>query len=162
MILITMDEFGVWLQSELDRREWTQADFATGTALIRHGKGNKARTVVFSRQTSRPLRKYLKLRDDDHDALFVSVMRSRLTYEGVRHMIRKRSGRAGIKTPSLHSFRRAFALNCLRNGMDEITMLVVKVEVVSCCTLKGGYNSTTLHSCCNYNFLQLFTTLQLR
>ena len=97
-------------------------DFATGTALIRHGKGNKARTVVFSRQTSRPLRKYLKLRDADHNALFVSVMRSRLTYEGIRHMIRKRSGRAGIKTPSLHSFRRAFALNCLRNGMDVFSL----------------------------------------
>lgn len=33
MILLTMDEFGVWLQSELDRREWTQADFARRSGM---------------------------------------------------------------------------------------------------------------------------------
>ena len=37
-------------------------------------------------------------------------------------MVVRRAKKAGVKPPSLHSFRRFFALQCLRNGMDIFTL----------------------------------------
>ena len=37
-------------------------------------------------------------------------------------MVNRRAKKAGVKPPSLHSFRRFFALQCLRNGMDIFTL----------------------------------------
>ena len=37
-------------------------------------------------------------------------------------MVVRRAKRAGVNPPSLHSFRRFFALQCLRNGMDIFTL----------------------------------------
>ncbi|HET8685343.1 MAG TPA: tyrosine-type recombinase/integrase, partial [Methanosarcina sp.] len=45
-----------------------------------------------------------------------------LTYGGLRGIITRRSKQVGISTPSLHSFRRAFAINMLRAGVDLVTL----------------------------------------
>lgn len=50
--------------------------------------------------------------------MWVSVEGNRLTYSGLRQIIRRLSGHANTPEPTLHDFRRAFALACLRNGMD--------------------------------------------
>jgi integrase/recombinase XerD len=42
----------------------------------------------------------------------------RLTYWGLRQIFRRRAGKAGEKVPGLHDFRRYFALECLRSGMN--------------------------------------------
>jgi len=42
----------------------------------------------------------------------------RLSYSGLRDIVRRRAERAGVRAPTLHSFRRAFALACLRGKMD--------------------------------------------
>ena len=36
--------------------------------------------------------------------------------------MRRRASQVGIETPSLHSFRRAFALNMLRAGVDIFSL----------------------------------------
>ena len=46
----------------------------------------------------------------------------RLTYFGLRQIIRRRAVAAKVDTPSLHSFRRAFALNMLRAGVDIFSL----------------------------------------
>lgn len=46
----------------------------------------------------------------------------RLTYSGLRQVMRRRAIAAGVPVPSLHSFRRAFALACLRGGMDVYSL----------------------------------------
>ena len=56
------------------------------------------------------------------DPLWVSVQGNRLTYWGLRQVIRRRAEKAGVPAPSLHSFRRAFALLCLRNGADVYSL----------------------------------------
>jgi site-specific recombinase XerD len=94
----------------------------TGDVLIRQGKGRKPRTVFLGHQSRRAMRAYLKQRDDKSAALFVTNDGERLTYNGLRAVITRRAKIAGIKPPSLHSFRRAFALNMLRNGIDLITL----------------------------------------
>lgn len=43
-----------------------------------------------------------------------------LTVGEICEIIRRRVCAAGIDIPGVHAFRRAFALNCLRNGMDVI------------------------------------------
>jgi len=62
------------------------------------------------------------LRHGIDGALWQTGQRTRLTYSGLRQIMRKRAKRAGIAAPSLHSFRRAFAINSLRNGIDIISL----------------------------------------
>ena len=45
-----------------------------------------------------------------------------MTYWGLRQIVRRRSSAAKVETPTLHSFRRAFALNMLRAGVDIFSL----------------------------------------
>jgi integrase/recombinase XerD len=68
--------------------------------------------------------RYLRYRsvNSDTEPLWVTVEGKRLTYGGLRHIVERRARRAGVKMPGLHSFRRAFALACLRGGVDLISL----------------------------------------
>ena len=46
----------------------------------------------------------------------------RITYWGVKDIMRRRANQAEVKTPELHAFRRWFALACLRAGMDVYSL----------------------------------------
>jgi site-specific recombinase XerD len=105
--------------SEFTGLNVTDYDVSSGAVVIRNGKGGKGRTVFVGRKTRRALRKYLRQRPADADrALWVTVGGDRLTYSGLRQIIRRRADKAGVTPPALHSFRRLFAVQCLRNGMD--------------------------------------------
>jgi len=96
-----------------------------GDILIRAGKGGKPRTVFIGRQTRKSLRQYLGERNDNSPALWITNPThgsDRLTYWGLRSMLIRRSKSAGIQAPSLHDFRRAFALAMLREGVDVYTL----------------------------------------
>jgi site-specific recombinase XerD len=91
----------------------------TGEILIREGKGRKPRTVFIGQKSRKALRKYLRLRNDDLLALWVTNDQTeRFTYYGLKSMVVRRSRSAEVKTPALHAFRRQFALSCLRSGMN--------------------------------------------
>jgi len=90
----------------------------TGAVLIRAGKGGKARTTFVGAKSRRELSCYFRQRKSQNDALWVTVQGTRLTYWGLRQIIRRRAEKAGVPVPSLHSLRRAFALYALRNGAD--------------------------------------------
>jgi len=94
----------------------------TGAVLIKHGKMGKSRTIFLGRKARKAIRKYLLEREDNDNALWVSKYKRRLTVMGLRQIIRRAANRAGIKEPGLHSFRRGFALNCLRQGMDVYSL----------------------------------------
>jgi len=89
-----------------------------GIVMIRKGKGQKGRTVYIGSQTRKALRAYLRIRQGKHEALFLGQSGERLTYWGLEAMINRRSKSAKIDPPTCHSFRRAFAINCLRAGMN--------------------------------------------
>jgi site-specific recombinase XerD len=94
-------------------------DLNTGAVMIRYGKGGKTRMVFIGRTTRRAMRAYLRLRRDSSPALFVSKDEERLTYDGLRQLLERRAKRAKLgNKPKLHGFRRAFALNMLRSGVD--------------------------------------------
>jgi len=98
---------------------------ARGDILIRQGKGRKPRTVYIGKQSKRALRRCLKHRRDGSAALWVTHPRfgsERLGYDGLRGILTRRAHKTGVKEPSLHDFRRAFALSMLRNGTDIFTL----------------------------------------
>jgi len=91
----------------------------TGAVLVGAGKGGKARTTFIGAKSRRELSRYLRQsKAQANDPLWLTVQGTRLTYWGLRQIIRRRAEKAGVPVPSLHSFRRAFALYALRNGAD--------------------------------------------
>jgi len=120
-IILTLLDTGA-RANELLRIDFADCNTITGDVLIRKGKGSKPRTVFVGRKTRRALRGYLKLRDDHSPALFVTDDGERMTYEGLCGVMTRRAKLAGIRPPTLHSYRRAFALNMLRAGVDTVTI----------------------------------------
>ena len=93
-------------------------DYSKGCFIIRHGKGGKYRTVFNGKRSRKAVRAYLRSRTDDSHAFWVTITGGRLTYWGLREIARRRATSANVPVPNLHSFRRAFALNMLRAGVD--------------------------------------------
>ena len=94
----------------------------TGDILVRVGKGRKPRTVYLGSKSRKALRAYLKLRQDSSNALWVTDEGERITYWGVKMIMRRRANQARVVTPELHAFRRWFALSCLRAGMNVYSL----------------------------------------
>ena len=99
-------------------------DLVTGAVAVRHGKGGRPRLTFVGARSRRALRHYLGYRPHlSADApLWATTQGAQLTYHGLRNMVRRRARRAGVSTPTLHSFRRAFALSSLRNGVDVYSL----------------------------------------
>lgn len=96
----------------------------TGMVIVRLGKGRKQRVVFLGNKARRELLRYLRLRAPLADDAPVWIARNgeRLQRRGVQAMLRRRAARLGIEPPSLHSFRRAFAIESLRAGMDVFAL----------------------------------------
>jgi integrase/recombinase XerD len=98
---------------------------ARGDILIRQGKGHKPRTVYIGKLSRRAVRRYLNHRNDGNVALWVTHPRcgsERMRYNGLRAVLTRRAKDARVEEPTLHDFRRAFALSMLRNGTDIFTL----------------------------------------
>ena len=109
--------------SELCNIDLDDLDLGTGSITIKQGKGRKPRTVYVGRKTKRAIRAHLRTRKDHSPALFTTIFGDRLTYMGLREILRRRSRDAGLQEKAnLHDFRRAFALNMLRNGADIFSL----------------------------------------
>jgi site-specific recombinase XerD len=97
-------------------------DDITGAVLIRHGKGKKPRTVYMGKATRKAWRAYLKQRTDKNPAAWVSADGEPLKYGALRGVITRRSKTAGIPVMLPHAWRRAFAINMLRAGVDVYSL----------------------------------------
>lgn len=89
-----------------------------GEVLIRQGKGRKPRYVFIGSKTRKAVRNYLRFRKDQNPALWITKDLDRVSYWGLKGIMRSRAEQAKVKTPSIHSFRRWFALTCLRAGAN--------------------------------------------
>lgn len=92
----------------------------TGAARINQGKGNKSRTVFIGKTSRRAVRRYLRTRYAG--PLWITQEGHRLSYGGLRSMLRNKAKAAKIEHPTPHGFRRAFAINMLRAGVDLETL----------------------------------------
>ncbi|NLF02021.1 MAG: tyrosine-type recombinase/integrase [Anaerolineales bacterium] len=99
-------------------------DLTQGQALIRRGKGAKPRMVFIEAKCRKSLAAYFRHlgKSGSDDPVWVTKAGDRLTYEALRDVLRRRARSAGIEPPTLHAFRRTFALTCLRNGMDIFSL----------------------------------------
>lgn len=116
-IILTLADSGV-RAGELIGMDLSDIDPVSGSILIRHGKGNKSRTVYFGRTSRIAIRSYLHKRKSQNPALWNSRCGERITYSTLRCMIRRHSAEAKIPPPQLHAFHRFFGLELLRNHVD--------------------------------------------
>ena len=68
------------------------------------------------------LRSYLKIKGKTDGSLLVSIHGERLTYTGLRLLLKRRAKKAEVVFQSPYSFRRLFALEMLRNGIDVFSL----------------------------------------
>jgi len=120
-IILTLMDTGV-RASELVAMSLQDLDLRDGKIIIRKGKGRKFRVVFISKKTRQAIHLYLSKRTDYTPHLWITNMNQQLKYSGLRQIIRRRSKDANIETPSLHSFRRYFAIQMLRGGVDIFSL----------------------------------------
>lgn len=108
--------------SELVALNGGDIELKTGTVRIRDGKGEKARTVYIGSKCIRALLRYYGQRGipSPNKPVWVAGRRPhpRLTYFGLAQFLQRLATLADVPHCTAHTFRRTFAINCLRNGMD--------------------------------------------
>lgn len=88
--------------------------------IVVFGKGQKERTVFLNARAKIALSLYLKSRDDDNPAMFVSSQRpnKRVSIHWMEDAVKELGQRAGVKEVHPHKFRRTAATTALRRGMQ--------------------------------------------
>ena len=116
--------------SEFVALDVDDVNLSTGAVIVKRGKGGKWRSCFLGAHARRELVRWLRHRGDaprqvpgpSAGALWVARDGERLTYAGLRQVVRRRALAAGVPVPSLHSFRRAFCLAMLRGGADLVSL----------------------------------------
>lgn len=81
------------------------------------GKGNKERTVFFSKRSLQWVKYYLEQRNDDHQPLFITHKQTRLNRLDISRQFQRQTLLAGInKKITPHILRHTVATNLLFNG----------------------------------------------
>jgi site-specific recombinase XerD len=122
-LLLTLLDSGL-RHAELTDLRVGDVDLQTGAILVRMGKGRKWRTVFVGASTRRALVTYLHRREEINpaSALWLTRAGTPLTRAGIYQIVIRRAKMAGVPVPGMHDFRRAFAINFLRNGGDVATL----------------------------------------
>jgi site-specific recombinase XerD len=112
-------------KSEFVALNYEDLDFKTGAVQVRSGKGSKARVVYLGARARRDLLRYFRTRGElsPNSPVWAAREGQRLTAAGLRQVVRRRAEQAHINEPQLHDFRRTFAIECLRNKMDLVTLM---------------------------------------
>lgn len=97
------------------------------------GKGNKQRIVYFNARTKIHLQQYLNERNDENEALFVSLNdpQKRLQISGVEVRLRKIGREANVPRVHPHKFRRTLATMAIDKGMpvEQVQKLLGHVKI---------------------------------
>ena len=103
---------------ELVNLDIKDMNFAERSCIVL-GKGNKQREVYFDVRTKLHVEEYLKTRDDENVALFVSKNKphQRLTSATIEFFIRELGRSLNIEKAHPHRFRRSFASLAIDKGM---------------------------------------------
>ena len=97
------------------------------------GKGESEREVYFDAKTKIHLMNYLKSRNDNNPALFVSLKKPyfRLGISGVERRLRELGQKSKITKVHPHKFRRTLATNAIDKGMpiEQVQRLLGHVQI---------------------------------
>lgn len=123
--------------SELVNLNIEDINFENKSCVV-FGKGKKMREVYFDGKTKVNLQEYLNSRNDNNNALFVSLYKpyTRISYRGVETMLKRLGNEIGIYKVHPHKFRRTLATRAIDKGMP--------IEQVQC-LLGHTKIDTTLH-----------------
>ena len=90
-----------------------------GRECVVYGKGDKERRVYFDAKAKVHLKNYIDSRDDDNEALFVSLdsPHARLKISGVEIRLRQLGRRLDLDRVHPHKFRRTLATRAINKGM---------------------------------------------
>lgn len=123
-MLLVMLDCGLRV-SELCALNLADYDRKTGQVTIRHGKGDKKRTISIATVAKQALWRYLKTRPEAQpdDPLFAArYTGGRMDRVGVRAIVMRAGERAGVVKAHPHRFRHTFAVNFLRNGGNPLAL----------------------------------------
>lgn len=103
---------------ELVNLDIADIDFEERQCIV-YGKGNKERQVYFDARTKLHLLDYIKSRDDNNSALFVTLDKpyARLKISGVEIRLRELGRKLNIDRVHPHKFRRSMATKAIDKGM---------------------------------------------
>lgn len=117
---------------ELVRLNREDIDFENRECVV-FGKGSKERPVYFDARTKIHLKNYLDSREDDNQALFVSLLSpfNRLEISGVEVRLRKLGRKLGITKVHPHKFRRTLATRAIDKGMpiEQVQQLLGHAKI---------------------------------
>lgn len=109
--------------------EVADTDITAGIAVVRRGKGGKARKVAFGPPTAMALGRYLRARKTHRlahtPALWLGERGATLRYEGLRAALRRRAEAAGIGGFHVHITRHTFAQRFLDAGGNDSDLMTV-------------------------------------
>ncbi|MCC6457852.1 MAG: tyrosine-type recombinase/integrase [Caldilineaceae bacterium] len=96
----------------------------SGRLLVRHGKGNKKRTLYLGQAGQKYLWRYLTGRGSirANDPLFITRVGTALDRTELLNMITGTAARAGVSHANVHRFRHTFAITFLRNGGNVLEL----------------------------------------
>lgn len=103
--------------SELSEMKINDIDFINLTVHVVHGKGNKERYTYLTPVAARYLKMYLEQRNDDDPTLFLS-QRGKYSKGGIEYVLRTIGDKSKVENVHPHRFRRTFATNLSRRGME--------------------------------------------
>jgi site-specific recombinase XerD len=87
--------------------------------IIVTGKASKQRRVAIGAKTAMAIERYLRKRGVKSDCLWLGSANRPLALNGLRMMLQRRFGDAGVKFRGAHAFRRGFAMEYLAGGGQE-------------------------------------------
>lgn len=96
-------------------------DIEGTTVTVRAGKGQKDRITFVNASALKAIKFYhleIGYTPTPTDPLFISQKGSRFTANGFQHLMQRLQKKSKIKHCSAHTFRRTFAITCLRNSMN--------------------------------------------
>lgn len=110
--------------SELCDLEIRDYNDKNGEIYVRHGKGDKERTVIAGAHARKALWRYLASRPGakQNEPLFSSRSGQHLDIDSLRHLVQRLADKAGVKGATLHRFRHTFAITFLRNGGNVLEL----------------------------------------
>ncbi|MGM0438863.1 MAG: tyrosine-type recombinase/integrase [Patescibacteria group bacterium] len=109
---------------DLDRDQINIKDCTDELEVVVTGKGDRTRTVYFSPRSIEALKKYLEIRDDDEDALFIRYRGPktgdrRITTRSIENIVKKYVKQTGLPEKTTpHTLRHSYATDLLAQGVD--------------------------------------------
>ena len=96
----------------------TDVDFGSLSVHVVHGKGVKERVTYIDDLAKTHLQKYLLSRTEDGVCLFYNRNHQQINPGGIRAILKAIESRSGVSNVHPHRFRRTFATNLSKRGME--------------------------------------------